>query len=69
MNLTKRESDVVIFIKEFIEDFGYPPTYRDIADGLFLSSIYSVQRHVMNLVAKGYLEIVPKAHRSFKIVS
>lgn len=68
MNLTKRENDILIFIRDFIDDFGFPPTYREIADGLYLSSVYSVQRHVVHLIDKGYLIYTPNRHRSLKIV-
>ena len=53
--LTKREADVLRYIHEYIEDFHYAPAVRDIADGLYLNSHYSVQRHLNSLIDKGYL--------------
>lgn len=53
--VTKREADVLQFINDYIEDFHYAPAIRDISDGLYLNSHYSVQRHIIRLVDKGYL--------------
>lgn len=53
--VTKREADVLRFIQEYTEDFHFSPSIRDISDGLFLNSHYSVQKHINNLIRKGYL--------------
>lgn len=53
--ITKREADVLHFIYNFIADFHYSPSVREISDGLYLNSHYSVQRHLQQLVNKGYL--------------
>lgn len=53
--VTKREADVLRFISEYIEDFHYAPSIREISDGLYLNSHYSVQRHIIRLIDKGYL--------------
>ncbi|WKL00879.1 hypothetical protein Q0F98_28710 [Paenibacillus amylolyticus] len=39
----------------FIEDNGYSPTIREIADGIMLSSASTVHSHVNSLIRKGYL--------------
>lgn len=65
--LTQREKDILEYIEIFYEDFGYAPSYRDIADGLYLSSTYSIQCHVQHLIDKGYLEVTPKTARSIRL--
>ena len=65
--LTEREKDVVKFIKEYKEDYGYSPTFREIADGLYLSSVYSIQCHVSHLIEKGAITMTPRKCRSLMI--
>lgn len=56
MNLTKKQSEVFDFIKGFVASEGYAPSYREIADGLGLSSPATVYQHVQCLIDKGFLE-------------
>ena len=46
--LTDKQKDILIFIEEFINDFGYPPTIRDIQNNCDISStsvvIYNLDR-------------------------
>lgn len=53
--LSRRQQDVYDFIRLFIEDNGYSPTIREIADGIMLSSASTVHAHVNSLIRKGYL--------------
>ena len=68
MNITKREKDVLLFINSYIEDFNYSPCIRDISDGLYLNSTFSVQRHLEHLKQKGFLAS-GKVPRSFYITA
>lgn len=54
-NLTKKQQQVFDFIKNYINENGYPPSVRDIGEGLNLSSPATVQAHINNLVELGYL--------------
>ncbi|MGF6357118.1 repressor LexA [Paenibacillus sp. 4624] len=53
--LSRRQQDVYDFIRFFIEDNGYAPTIREIADGIMLASSSTVHSHVNSLIRKGYL--------------
>lgn len=55
-NLTKKQEEVFIYIKKYIENNGYPPSVRDICRGVNLSSPSSVQSHINSLVEMGYLK-------------
>ena len=68
VKLTKKQTAVYNFIKEFIEENGYSPSYRDIMSGLGLSSVSAVAEHVDNLVRLGALKKAPGAARSLEIV-
>lgn len=65
--LTNREHDVLVFIFYFKSEYGYAPTLREIADGLYLSSHYTVQRHVEHLKEKGYITYSEKVSRSIRV--
>lgn len=60
--LTKREQDVLSFIKAFMVQNGYTPTIRDIADGVHLQSTSSAHRHFELLVAKGEITMHGKGY-------
>jgi len=53
--LTKKQSAVLGFIREYIEDHGYAPSYREIADAFNLSSTATIHGHVQALVEKGLI--------------
>ena len=68
VKLTKKQTAVYDFIREFIEDKGYSPSYRDIMAGLGLSSVSAVAEHVDNLVRLGALRKAPGVARSLEVV-
>lgn len=53
--LTKKQKQIFDFIKNYINENGYPPSVRDIGEGLDLSSPATVHAHINNLVKLGYL--------------
>ncbi len=55
MVLTKKQKEVYDFVVNFIAEKGYSPTLEEIAAGLGLRSLSTVQKHVSNLVEKGVL--------------
>ncbi len=69
MTLTKRQSEVLRFIKEFIKDYDYSPSYREIAEGLDLSSPATVHQHLQTLKSKGYLDLENDAPRGIGLTS
>lgn len=54
--LTKRQEDTLKFIKTYIVSHGFPPTVREIANELGLSSPATVQAHISSLTEKGYIK-------------
>ncbi len=53
--LTKKQRKTLDFISTFIEQHGYSPSYREIANGLKLNSVATIAQHIDTLVAKGLL--------------
>ena len=55
-NLTKRQKVVFEFIKGYIQTHGVSPSYEEIRRNFGFGSYNSVQKHLKNLVAKGFLK-------------
>ena len=55
--LTKKQTEVLEYICSHIQDYGYAPSYREIADNFGLSSPATVHGHVQSLVDKNVIKI------------
>ncbi len=53
--LTKKQTEILEHIRSHINEVGYAPSYREIADHFGLSSTATVHGHVQALVEKGVL--------------
>ena len=67
MALTKRQKDVLDYLTEFVRDKGYSPSFEEIAEGLGLSSLATVHKHIGTLEAKGYLRRNFNQSRSLEV--
>jgi len=56
MALTRRQKQVYDFLAQFVEEHGYSPSFEEIGDGLGLSSLATVHKHISNLEEKGLLK-------------
>ena len=66
--LTERQQEILLFIEQFRESSGYPPTLREIGKKFGISSTFGVKRHLDALVKKGYLIIESNASRGISLV-
>ena len=55
MNLTKRQKEIVDFIRSYRSEHGISPTQREIREKFHLSSFGTVQKHLKRLEEKGAL--------------
>jgi repressor LexA len=55
MAITKRQRQVYDFISGFVQKQGYSPSFDEIGQGLGLSSLATVHKHISNLEKKGLL--------------
>src|ERR1700740_631663 len=55
MAITRRQRQVYDYISEFVTEKGYSPSFEEIGDGLGLSSLATVHKHISNLEKKGLL--------------
>lgn len=60
--MTKRDKDILVFIKNYMVEYGITPTIREIGQGVGLYSTSSVHKHLQKLAKEG--EITPvKSYR------
>lgn len=67
MALTRRQKEVLEFLAEFIDKNRYSPSYEEIAEGLSLSSLATIHKHISSLESKGYLRRAFNQSRSLEI--
>jgi repressor LexA len=68
LSLTKRQSEILEFIKVQIDKTGYPPTVREIGTALGLHSPSTVHAHLAKLERSGVLRRDPTKPRAIEIL-
>lgn len=68
VTLTARQQQILLFIQEFIESEGFPPTRAEIARALGFRSVNAAEDHLRALVRKGAIEILPGASRGIRLL-
>jgi len=66
--LTKRQEEILEFIKTHIEKSGFSPTISEIQKGFSFKSPNAVEEHVKALVRKGQIRRNPNKWRGLEIV-
>jgi repressor LexA len=67
--LTKRQEQTLDFIRQSIEERGYPPTLREIGESMGIRSTNGVNDHLRALERKGYLSREDMKSRALRLVS
>jgi len=65
--ITKRQKEVLDFIKGFVKKKKYPPTLEEICSGLKLSAVSTAHQHIEALAEKGYLKKAGNNARSIDV--
>lgn len=66
--LTKRQGEILEFLKGWIEQHGYPPTRIEIAQALGFKSPNAAEDHLKALARKGAIEMISGASRGIRLV-
>lgn len=66
--LTKKQAGFLTFLKEYFQESGYPPTVRELMDGMGLSSTNVVRKYLKILERKGYIKRQFNSPRAIEIV-
>lgn len=64
---TKRQAQVLDFVRQYILDHGYSPTFEEIGAALGINSTNCVSGHLVALENKGYLVRRPGVPRSIAL--
>jgi repressor LexA len=54
--LTKRQKEILDFVRDFLKEYGYAPSFNEIMEKCELSARSTVHEHLTSLVSKGYLK-------------
>ena len=65
--LTKRQSEILELIREFLQVTGFPPTRSEIASQFGFRSANAAEEHLRALARKGYINIKPGTSRGIRL--
>ncbi len=68
MYLTKRQKEILDYIRDYLKAEGYAPTLEEIGAHFGLSSPATVYKHVQQLVQKGYVRKAKHQGRGIELV-
>lgn len=66
-NLTKRQRQILDFINDFINEYGYAPSLREIGKHFKLNSPATIHAHIENLKKKDFLKTSFNEARSIEL--
>jgi len=66
--LTKRQQQILDFIRADLHRRGYPPSVREIGEAVGLSSSSTVHSHLAALEAKGFIRRDPSKPRALEVL-
>lgn len=66
--LTKKQKQVLEFIKQFYAEKKYPPSIRQICTAINLSSPATVHVHINHLVEKGYIKRSDNGNKAIELL-
>ena len=67
--LSSRQREILDFIKNRVKQKGYPPSVREIGEGVGLASSSTVHGHLERLEKKGFIRRDPTKPRAIEIIS
>lgn len=67
-HLTARQNKILDFLREFIEESGYPPSLRDICAHFGIKGPQNAAKHLDALERKGFIRRRPGASRAIELI-
>ncbi|HKO16078.1 MAG TPA: transcriptional repressor LexA [Gemmatimonadaceae bacterium] len=68
MPLTKRQREILNYLTAYSEQYGYAPSFEEIAETFKYSSLATVHEHLTNLERKGYIRRSYNESRAIEIL-
>lgn len=66
--VSKRQEDILTFIKDEVRSKGYPPSVREIGEAVGLASSSTVHGHLARLESKGLIRRDPTKPRAIEVI-
>jgi len=66
--LTKRQREILDYLSQFIQQYGYAPSLEEIGRRFGLSSLATIHKHLTNLEEKGFIKRTWNRSRSVELV-
>ena len=67
-NISKKQEEILQYIKDQILQRGFPPAVREICEAVHLKSTSSVHSHLETLEKNGYIRRDPTKPRAIEIL-
>jgi len=67
-DLTKKQQIILDYIREEVQKKGYPPSVREICEGVGLKSTSTVHGHLNKIEEKGYIRRDPTKPRAIELL-
>jgi repressor LexA len=68
MALTRRQHEILEYVRQHIDDRGYAPSFEEISERFGFRSLATVHEHLTNLERKGYIRRAHNESRAIEIV-
>lgn len=68
ITLYKRQKQILDFVKQYIDKYGYSPTLGEIAEAMGVHSLATIHEHLQTLANKGVIKRFDGAVRGIEIV-
>jgi len=68
ITLYRRQKQILSFIKQYIDKYGYSPTLGEIAEAIGVSSLATVHEHLQALSTKGVIKRFEGAVRGIEVL-
>ncbi len=68
MPLTRRQKEILDFLRDFLKGQGYSPTLEEIAEHFGISSLNAVYKHLRALQERGFIRRLPHQARSIQLL-
>ena len=69
VTFTKRQKQLLDYLRQYIARHGYEPTFEEIARHFSLGSLATVHKHLTNLERKGAVRRDPNRSRALEVVA
>ena len=68
MSMTKRQKEILTFLQEYLDEYGYGPTLEEIAKHFGMASLNGVHKHLRALQERGFIRRLSRQARSIQLL-